>query len=55
MTRTKFKLVTTARFSLNKCHASNNFEQKCSGTKVKLQKVNANSAYCYKKFKALKI
>jgi len=53
MTRTKFKLVTTARFNLNKFRASNNFEQKCSGTKVKLQKVSASSVYCYKKFTAL--
>lgn len=47
------KLVTTARFSLNKFYASNNFEQKRANTKSKLQEVNARTAYCYKKFTEL--
>jgi len=34
------KLVITAGFSLNKFHASNNFEQKRAGTKIKLQEMN---------------
>lgn len=53
MTRTKFKLVITAKFSLNKCQSKetpNNFEQRSTNTKIKLRQVNINDASYYEEF-----